>query len=376
MTIKKRLFRSNIRMVLVTIGGIIAAFITSHFLAAYIIRGRYGFGGRGVDLGVSGSPAVFGIVPLVSIAVFVAFICIINSALAYRMSKKITRPLDALAEGASRIGESNFACRVEYSGDDEFRAVCEAFNKMAAQLEASNERRLKDEASRRELLVGISHDLRTPLTTIGGYLDGLESGVASTAQMREKYFATIKNNAESMRHIIEQLFLFTKLDMNEFAFSPRRVDMLRAISDMTEELAQEYEAKGLLISVADCPEKTHVRADVMRFRRVLVNILENSAKYKEKEAGRVEISARVEGDLAIITLADDGPGVSEEALPHLFDVFYREDPARHTKGSGLGLAICAKIVERSGGSIRGENIPGGGLAIVIRLPLDREEAVG
>jgi signal transduction histidine kinase len=148
-----------------------------------------------------------------------------------------------------QIQENNFACRIDYSGNDEFRPVCEAFNHMASQLEASTQRRLKDEANRRELLAGISHDLRTPLTAINGYLDGLESGVASTPEMREKYFATIKNNTESMKHIIEQLFLFSKLDMDEFQFSPRRFDIIRALSDMIEELAEEYAMKGLAIVI-------------------------------------------------------------------------------------------------------------------------------
>ena len=147
---------------------------------------------------------------------------------------------------------------------------------------------MKDEESRRELLAGISHDLRTPLTTITGYLDGLESGVASTREMRGKYFAAIKNNALGMRHIIEQLFLFSKLDIDEYPFSPRRFDIMRALSDMIDEVDEDYATKGLGIAIVNSLENVFVHADASQIRRVLVNILENSAKYKGRINGRCE----------------------------------------------------------------------------------------
>jgi len=240
-------------------------------------------------------------------------------------------------------------------------------------LEASTTRRLKDEANRRELLAGISHDLRTPLTTINGYLDGLESGVASTPEMREKYLHTIKNKTIDMKHIIEQLFLFSKLDMDEFPFSPSRFDLTRALSDMIEELTEEYAMRGLEITINGSPENIFVHADISHFRRAVINILENSVRYKEKETGRMEISFSLDSNFAQIRFADNGPGVSNDVLPNLFNAFYRADPSRHTKGSGLGLAISAKIIDRSGGTIRAENAGSGGLAVVIRLPAEAGE---
>ncbi|MCL2374204.1 MAG: HAMP domain-containing histidine kinase [Treponema sp.] len=350
-------------MLLVTIGGLAAGFI-ANLIAAYVIIGMQEHmdveAFRRLRWGLS--PVFF--------AGFAAFFVVANIMFSRRMTKKINKPLDILNGGVRQIRESNFACRIEYGDDDEFRAVCDAFNHMAAQLEASAERRLKDEVSRRELLAGISHDLRNPLTTINGYLDGLESGVASTPEMREKYFAAIKSNARGMKHIIEQLFLFSKLDMDDFPFHPRRFDIMRALSDMVEEVADDYLMKGLAVSIAGGPENMFVCADSAQLRRVLVNILENGAKYKEKETGRMEISAALDGGFARLRFADDGPGVSLEALPNLFGAFYRADPSRHTKGSGLGLAISAKIIERSGGAIHAEPSDSGGLAVVVSLPID------
>ena len=390
MTIKRRLFFSNIRMVLVTIGGSVIAFLAVRILFFIIMGGVWWNGTENYSnleryntrdgtenysnmerYNTRGWGSLF---VLVCVAVFVLFISVINSILTYRMIKTITNPLEILTRGVNQIQDKNFAHRIEYTDDDEFRPVCEAFNQMAAQLEASAERRLKDEASRRELLAGISHDLRTPLTTINGYLDGLESGVASTPEMRKKYFHTIKNKTVDMNHIIEQLFFFSKLDMDEFPFSPARFELTRALSDMVEEFTEEYAMRGLeIINNAGC-QNVFVNIDVSHFRRVVINILENSVKYKEKETGCMEINSSVDNNFVQLRFADNGPGVSHDMLPNLFNAFYRADPSRHTKGSGLGLAISEKIIERSGGTIHAENADSGGLVIVIRLPVETGEA--
>jgi len=375
MTIKRRLFFSNIRMVLVTIGGSVITFLAVRILFYFIMGGAWwNEVEKNSDLGRYNTRGWGSLFLLVSIAIFVLFISIINSILTFRMIKNITKPLEILTRSVNQIQDKNFAHRIEYTDDDEFRPVCEAFNQMASQLEASTKRRLKDEANRRELLAGISHDLRTPLTTINGYLDGLESGVASTPEMREKYFNTIKNKTLDMKHIIEQLFLFSKLDMDEFPFSPVRFDLMRTLSDMVEELTEEYAMRGLEIVIDAGSQNVFVHADVSQFRRVVINILENSVKYKEKETGRMEISSSLDNNFAQIRFTDNGPGVNHDMLPNLFNAFYRTDPSRHTKGSGLGLAISAKIIERSGGTIHAENAGTGGLVIVIRLPVETGEA--
>jgi len=369
MTIKRQLFFFSIRMLVVAIVSLLISYLSIMAVGSLV----FGIGGIRDHSEIESFRRIYWILSPVSFAVFIAVYSIINNRFSQRITKKIIKPLDILSDGVKQIQENNFAYRIEYSGNDEFRPVCEAFNHMASQLEASTQRRLKDEANRRELLAGISHDLRTPLTAINGYLDGLESGVASTPEMREKYFNTIKNKTESMKHIIEQLFLFSKLDMDDFPFSPRRFDIMRALSDMIEELSDEYAMKGLVINVAESSENIFVYADAAQLRRAFINILENSARYKEKESGCMEISACIESDFVRLTFTDDGPGVNPDALPNLFNAFYRSDPSRHTKGSGLGLAISAKIIERSGGTIHAENVDSGGLAVVIRLPIETGE---
>jgi signal transduction histidine kinase len=283
--------------------------------------------------------------------------------------KNIVRPLQPLSEGVRQIHNNNLGFRISYQNDDEFRPICDAFNEMAAWLEESAAQKQQDEANRRELLAGISHDLRTPLTSIKGYLEGLETGVASTPEIREQYFTSIKNKAVDMEYIIERLFLFSKLDMNEFPLVMRRVPLMQAIADMIEEIAREYDQRGLTIHSAEIRRDVFVLADTLWLHNVLINILENSVRYKKRDRASMEISAVRVNNAVFLRFADDGPGVPTEVLPKLFDVFYRADPSRNIKGSGLGLAISKKIIERMGGDIHAELPKAGGLAIIIRLPV-------
>jgi signal transduction histidine kinase len=299
---------------------------------------------------------------------------IANIVMAWHLSKSITGPLEPLGEGVRQIHEHNLAYRIAYRNDDEFRPVCEAFNGMAAELEESTARRHKDEASRRTVFAGISHDLLTPLTSIKAYLEGLETGVASTPEMRGKYLAKIKNKTADMEHILGQLFLFSKLDMDELPLAPRRVDISLALSEMIEEVIPDYALRGLAVCLAENPKNIFVSADTIWLRNVVINILENSVRYKSADQGAVNITVSADAAAAELRFTDDGPGVPEEALPKLFDVFYRADPSRSKKGSGLGLAISAKIIGRMGGTIHAELPSSGGLSVVIRLPVSREEA--
>jgi len=315
------------------------------------------------------------IVWILVVAILLIIVNVINNIYTQRMTKYIVKPLEPLNEGVRQIQNNNFTFRIDYHTNDEYRPVCEAFNEMAEKLGTSAAQHKKDEANRRELIAGISHDLRTPLTSIKGYLEGIEKGVASTPEMREKYLAIIKDKAAVMEHIIEQLFLFSKLDMDEFPLTMRYVDITPAITDMIEDSLSEYFSRGLEIKFVEMPKNVLVFADVLMLRNVVINLLENSVKYKTKEQGQMKISATVVNDSVLLRLADDGPGVHEDMLAKLFDVFYRTDPSRNKMGSGLGLAISAKIIERMGGNIHGELPDSGGLAIVIELPLVKGEVV-
>ena len=300
--------------------------------------------------------------------IFIVFLTILmtNRFLTRFVVRKIEEPLDLLSEGARRLGDGDLDYRIAYTGKDEFAPVCGAFNEMAARLKESVERTRRDEESRKELLAGISHDLRSPLTSIRAYVEGLLDGVAKTEEAKQRYLRTIHTKAEDIDRLVSQLFLYSKLDLEGVPMEMRPIRLDEFISGFVEESAPDGRVHGLEIT-AEYLAPVTVSADPGQLRRVLSNILENSIKYKSREMGHLRITLEESGRL---TLADDGPGVPEEALPKLFDVFYRSDPARKNPagGSGLGLAIAAKAVQGMGGTIRARNGSGGGLSIEITLP--------
>ena len=299
--------------------------------------------------------------------IFVVFLTILmtNRFLTRFVVRKIEEPLNLLSEGARRLGEGDLDFRITYTGKDEFAPVCGAFNEMAARLKESVERTRRDEESRKELLAGISHDLRSPLTSIRAYVEGLLDGVAQTEESKRRYLRTIRTKAEDIDRLVSQLFLYSKLDLEGAPMEMRLIRLDEFITSFVEEAALDSRTHGLEITAEQLAPVT-VSADPGQLRRVLSNILENSIKYKNKEIGHLRITLEESGRLV---LADDGPGVPEDALPKLFDVFYRSDPARKNPagGSGLGLAIASKAVHGMGGTIRAYNVPNGGLAIEITL---------
>lgn len=298
-----------------------------------------------------------------------------NYILTKRISRSIETPIDVLVSGVREISEGNLTYRIAYQKGDEFDAVCADFNEMASRLLEMVNGRQRDEQNRRELIAGISHDLRTPLTSIKAYIEGLQKGVAATPEMQGKYLATIQSKTADIEYIISQLFLFSKMDIGDFPFHLERVDMGDELHKMVTGLAEEYRERGLLISLEERTEGALVSIDPVQFRNVVENILNNCLKYCEREDARAEVFCREEGDRALITIQDNGPGVPEEMLSQLFDVFYRGDSSRNnpSQGSGLGLAISSKIIERLGGSITAENVPDGGLRVLLSLPLAKGE---
>ncbi len=325
----------------------------------------YLFGTRQEHLGgglkVIIAAAAIGLIVIVSLTILMT-----NRFLTRFVVRKIEEPLDLLSEGARRLGEGDLDYRISYAGKDEFAPVCMAFNEMAARLKSSVERARRDEESRKELLAGISHDLRSPLTSIRAYVEGLLDGVAKTEQARQRYLHTIRTKAEDIDRLVSQLFLYSKLDLEGAPMEMRPLRLDGFVSSFVEENALDSRMHGLEVSAAQLAPVT-VSADPEQLRRVLSNILENSVRYKDKEMGHLRITLEESGRML---LADDGPGVPEEALPKLFDVFYRSDPARKDPagGSGLGLAIASKAVQGMGGTIRAYNGLNGGLTIEIALP--------
>lgn len=376
MTIKKRLFISNILMmvipVIVALGTYMILFIILNSilhgeLFEMIIANKEARKLEGLESMYSTQMALLG---FLSIAGMITIIYFTNRFLTKFVFTKVAQPLEVLSDGVHQIRDGNLDHRINYDAEDEFKPICEDFNEMAVRLSDMVNARQKDETNRRELIAGISHDLRTPLTSIKAYLEGLEKGVASTPETQKRYLDTIKSKTNDLEYIINQLFTFSKLDVGDFPFHPEVIDIGQELDGFVACHEKEYDEKGLKLLLIQNVENVCVKIDVVQFRNVIYNILENSVKYKGAEHVETKITCREDRDNVIIILMDNGPGVLKEALTKMFDVFYRSDESRNdpSKGSGLGLAISKRIIERLGGTIKADNIPESGLAIEISLP--------
>lgn len=318
---------------------------------------------------------VVNIIVILCILIVIAVI-ITNRFLTKFIFKKIEAPLDILTDGVYQIHDGNLDYRIAYDGKDEFQSVCEDFNHMAARLKESVAITQKNEQNRKELIAGISHDLRTPLTSIKAYIEGMLEGVASTPRMQQKYMKTILAKANDIDRMIDKLFLFSKLDLGDCPFYPEKLNVRQEILSVVSSNEKEYCAKGMQIHCEEIPANLQVYAAPVQLRSAVTNILENSLKYKDGETVTVTIRCENSMETVKLIMDDNGPDVPEEALPKLFDVFYRSDPSRNNpnKGSGLGLAITAKILEHSGGSIYAENLQPKGLRIVMTIPKEEQYA--
>lgn len=295
-------------------------------------------------------------------------ILLTNRFLTKFVFRKIEEPLNILSKGVEEISNGNLDYRLEYENDDEFRPVCRNFNYMAGKLKQSVELLRKNEENRKELLLDISHDLRSPLTSIQAYVEGLSDGIANTPEKQKKYFETIKRKTVEIEKMVSSLLAYSKLEMEEFETDIRKLDLASFLNETVTSVCEEYRQRGLEIEFR---KKADISAkiDEELFLRVASNLFENSLKYKNKPVGKMLVTLEREGEKAAVRFEDDGPGVNDDQLEKLFEIFYRTDKARNNPGSGngIGLAFVKKAVGIMNGTVRAEKSRLGGLSIVITL---------
>lgn len=322
----------------------------------------------------------------------IGIVVLINLVMVFVIARSIMKPLDLLKKGTKMISEGNLDFEIDYNGNDEISEVIDNFEDMRRKLSLSTEQQRRYEISRKTLIAGISHDLSTPLTSIKGYVSGLLDGIADSPEKQEKYLKTIYNTAEEMDRLVNELFLFSKLDMDKVPFHFEKVDIGEYLASCCDEMKFTFEKDKLLIGFTDRLESpASVFLDRNQFGRVLLNIARNSVKYKKEEVASLHVDLSMadpepqEEDLGETTavsppkmvrivLKDNGIGVPAELTERIFESFYRRDPARSnpTSGSGLGLAIAKQIVNRHCGVISAESVVGLGLSIIIDLPVAGE----
>lgn len=298
-----------------------------------------------------------------------------NGLLTFFVSRSIIQPISRLKAAAQSIKNGHFDHSISPEKKDEIGELTQMFEEMRLKLNESFAIQKQYEENRKELIAHISHDLKTPITSIKGYVEGLRDGVADTPEKQSRYIQTIYAKSFDLDRLIDELFLFSKLDLGKLPFEFEMIDLRNYLSDFIEELSFDLEEKGVFVSFsADDYQKAFVKIDRDKFKRVLANIVTNSVKYMDKVSKELKFTLCTDSNKVELTIADNGPGISEESLPYVFDQFYRADQSRSqlTGGSGLGLSIARMIVEGHNGSIKAESEEGLGTKITITLPIEME----
>lgn len=297
------------------------------------------------------------------------FIFLTSYLLSRFIIRRILRPLQQLKTGAEEIQNGNLDVHLTYQANDEFTPAIRAFNLMSAKLAESLRQKAADEEKRKELIASISHDIRTPLTSIKAYVEGLLDHVANTPERQERYLRVIQKKANVLERMIEQLFLLSKMDLGEKALPCERTNLSQYVRDFMEENKQPWERNGARFTLTNA-DNCYIAANSLLLSRILGNLITNSIKYKNDTLVQIHLTLQKEKEKILLTVADDGPGVPEESLGRLQEAFYRTDKARSKtdNGSGLGLAIVARAVHLMHGSITMQNVQPHGLAVQIAFP--------
>lgn len=286
----------------------------------------------------------------------------------------ILPPLARLKAGADQISQGNLPVHVEHEEGDEFKPVVEAFNIMSTALDESLKVRTKQEENRKELVASISHDLRTPMTAIRAYVEGLLDNVADTPERRQRYLSVILKKSEQMDRLINQLFLFSKLELGDKALPLEAIDISHFVTQYALDNGERLERDGAMLTVR-ADTAVCIQGNLLLLERILENIVSNSIKYKTEPIVQITLSVAADDKQVTVTCADDGPGVSEEALPRLTELFYRTDVARsHTgNGSGLGMAIVARAMKLMKGDIALTLAKPHGLVVTLTFPRQEDK---
>ena len=268
--------------------------------------------------------------------------------------RSVATPLVKLRKATQNIKEGNLDFVLEVDGTDEFAELCRDFEEMRRRLKESAEEKVLLDKENKELISNISHDLKTPITAVKGYVEGIMDGVADTPEKMDRYVRTIYNKTNEMDHLINELTFYSKIDTNRIPYTFSKLNVDDYFSDCAEEVGLELETRGIQLYYANYVEKdVLVIADGEQIRRVIHNIISNAIKYMDKPKGVIQIRVKDVGDFIQVEIEDNGKGIASKDLTYIFDRFYRTDVSRNSSkgGSGIGLSIVKKILEDHGGKV-------------------------
>ncbi len=289
-----------------------------------------------------------------TLILFLIIIISINTLMTYFLSKQIVNPLIRLKDAALQIRKGNYNFSLETPSKDEIGALFQSFEAARKQLKKSEEIKNKYEQNRNELITNISHDLKTPVTTIKGYAEGIMDGIPKSKEKQDKYLQTIHQNTVHMESLIKDLFLLSKFDLDKSLYQFEEINLNDYLKDSYEELRFDLQEKGIQLNFeSSYNNRVLVKADRQQLKRVILNIINNAINFKNSNNPIIKMILTETEDEAQIEIRDNGKGISEDILNKIFDRFYKADKSRSEKttGTGLGLYIARKIILDHNGRI-------------------------
>jgi len=287
-----------------------------------------------------------------AIVIILVFTGIILTTLLY---KGLISPINELNVAMKSIKNGDFDYRLETEGEGgEIGDLYRNYEDMRLRLKENAEEKIQREKQNRELISNISHDLKTPITAIKGYAEGMIDGVADTPEKIDRYIKTIYNKANDMEKLINELTVYSGIDNNKIPYHFHKIQVDEYFRDCIEEVGLDLESMNFKLDYVNLvSQDTTIIADPEQLKRVINNIISNSVKYMDKPQGEINIRILDEVDSIRVEIEDNGKGISPKDLPNIFDRFYRTDASRNsgTGGSGIGLSIVKKIIQDHGGYI-------------------------
>ncbi|GLX69609.1 sensor histidine kinase [Paenibacillus glycanilyticus] len=304
-------------------------------------------------------------------------ILLLTGFLLYRyVTRKVIKPLEQLRRSAEHIKEGDLTFELKADSRDEIGQLVLTFDQMRLRLYESIQLQLHYEENRKQLISNISHDLRTPITTIKGYAEGIRDGVTNTEDKLNKYVHAIYTRASDMERLVNELLYFSKLDLKKEPFSFHKLELRPFLYNIADEMSIEFHNQQVELAWMAMPERPlYVFADREKLKRVVMNLFDNCLKYMNQPPKKITVVMERQTEFAVIQIKDNGPGIPEEDLPHIFERFYRVEPSRNQSvagGSGLGLAIAEQIIDGHGGRISASSKLGHGTCITFTLKIYEE----
>lgn len=311
------------------------------------------------------------------VQMILVILLIIITPLLFIITNDIIRPIRKLEEGVRHIKNGNLDFELKSKNNNEIGRVIRYFDVMRAELKSSIEKQIRFEENRKHLISSISHDLKTPITSIKGYIEGIKDGVANTPEKTEKYLDVIYQKSKDMDQLIDDLFLFSKLDLNKLPYEMEEVPIKAYLETIINEMKLDWESdvRTLDLVIDERLDEQKVTIDQQKMKRVIVNILQNSMKYMDKEKESIKVHVNENGEYVQLVFADNGMGIDKDHLGEIFERFYRVEESRNLDagGTGLGLAIAKQVVEQHGGFITVTSEIGVGTKMIVNLLKSKEK---